>query len=143
MHGAERWNSCARQLEPARTLSLLALIWCRRCSVWATLALLGSRLAFNACGWYADMPLSAVAGRASGIFWEFWFLVIFVSGVGFILITLAPKFVSAETTSCSCSKPCWGRWIWGLLGQRPEGMKAGGAVVAVIVVVVRRGEVDL
>lgn len=75
----------------------------------------------------------------SGIFWEFWFLVIFVSGVSFILITLAPKFISsAETSLVFLLETVLGTlWIWGLLGQRPEGHEiAGGAVVTLAVIVV-------
>ena len=75
----------------------------------------------------------------SGIFWEFWFLVIFVSGVSFILITLAPKFISsAETSLVFLLETVLGSlWIWGLLGQRPEGHEiAGGAVVTLAVIVV-------
>ncbi|MAH88390.1 MAG: hypothetical protein CMF26_07295 [Kiloniella sp.] len=75
----------------------------------------------------------------SGIFWEFWFLIIFVSGFSFILITLAPRFISsAETSLVFLLETVIGSlWIWGLLGQRPEGHEiAGGAVVTLAVLVV-------
>lgn len=75
----------------------------------------------------------------SGVFWEFSFLIIFVSGFSFIFITLAPRFISsAETSLVFLLETVLGSlWIWWLIGQRPELHEiAGGAVVTLAVVVV-------
>lgn len=75
----------------------------------------------------------------AGVFWEFSFLIIAVSGLSFIFITLAPRFISsAETSLVFLLETLLGTfWIWWLIGQRPEVHEiAGGAVVGVAVVVV-------
>lgn len=75
----------------------------------------------------------------SGVFWEFTFLIIAVSGLSFIFVTLAPRWISsAETSLVFLLETLLGSiWIWVLIGQRPEAHEiAGGGVVGLAVIVV-------
>ena len=75
----------------------------------------------------------------AGVFWEFAFLIIAVSGFSFIFVTLAPRWISsAETSLVFLLETLLGSiWIWLLIGQQPELHEiAGGAVVGLAVVVV-------
>lgn len=75
----------------------------------------------------------------AGVFWEFTFLIIAVSGFSFIFVTLAPRWISsAETSLVFLLETLLGSiWIWLLIGQRPEVHEiAGGSIVGLAVVVV-------